>query len=76
MAAKRKGKQRVCMLDGCNGKHRGRGLCEPCYQAAKYLVDTNQETWPSLVSQGLAAPVKKKPSKLRRAVLSKRKSVS
>lgn len=47
----------TCMVRGCpNQGVAGRGLCSQCYHAARYLIRTQQATWQSLESLGLAKP--------------------
>jgi hypothetical protein len=75
MVAKRKRRVVVCRI--CKGKHRARGLCEPCYQSAKFKVASGETTWPELESQGLAQPTTKRSTAFSKAFRStKRRSLS
>lgn len=49
-------KKKVCLVQGCGGPLRSRGLCNSCYTAAKRLVALERTTWEQLVEQGCALP--------------------
>ena len=46
-----------CLTKGClrqSATSLKRGLCMPCYSAAKKMVESGKTTWDELVSLGLA----------------------
>jgi NMD protein affecting ribosome stability and mRNA decay len=46
--------KRICVIPGCRGKVRCRGLCESCYFSARKRIKNKEVTWSFLVRQGLA----------------------
>lgn len=47
-----------CLILGCQGKARCRGLCNNCYVSARNKVRAGGTTWDELVEMELAAKVK------------------
>lgn len=45
-----------CIVDGCERDARTRGLCENCYQLARYNVIGGKVSWEQLETMGLAIP--------------------
>ena len=60
-----------CLTPGCEGRYThgkkdgsARGLCGPCYQAAKRMVKLNKTTWRELEDLKLAiSPLREVPDK-------------
>lgn len=50
-------KDRRCCIAGCERKHKSRGLCFPCYLAARRAIALGRATWHDLERRGLAEPV-------------------
>ena len=48
----------TCMIEGCNRTIHCRGLCQRCFGAARYRVDTGRVTWEQLVSLRCCRPRK------------------
>lgn len=47
-----------CIIPGCSGKPRIRGLCNTCYSTASLRVRSGLSTWEDLEKAGLALPSK------------------
>jgi hypothetical protein len=45
-----------CLVDGCEGEAKTRGLCHKCYQTAFMSVKKGKTTWDELVKLGLVKP--------------------
>ena len=49
-----KGAQMKCLVDGCDGVAKSRGLCTICYGAASASIRIGRTTWKELVDMRLA----------------------
>ena len=45
-----------CLIPGCTGESKTRGLCQRCYAAGNSQVKKGTVTWEKLVELGLAQP--------------------
>ena len=45
-----------CLIEGCEGEAKTRGLCHKCYQTAFMSVKKGKTTWDELVKLGLVKP--------------------
>lgn len=45
-----------CIVDGCERKHNGRGLCVNHFNVSNVRVANGKTTWEKLEEQGLALP--------------------
>lgn len=49
-----------CVIEGCGGASRLRGLCRKCYSSARAKVKSGATTWDALIELGLALPATKR----------------
>ncbi len=49
-----KGAQVKCLIDGCDGVAKVRGLCSICYGAANASIRIGRTTWKELEDMGLS----------------------
>ncbi len=51
--------QKKCLTSYCDRAAKSRGLCERCYQLARYAVSKGRTTWQELEDKGFISPGKK-----------------